>query len=230
MQGNVTRKTVAPFTPVFFAGAPARWAGGSGHGRGPRHGARPPRLVDAGAVYAPQERAHRLQARLWRRTGGPAQVARAANNIKAGRCTPILGSGLTEWLLGSRGRSPRWAETFGYPMDPNSRESLPQVAQYLAVDQDVAFMRDELDQVSANGDLPALRRPAAGRPQEIGLDEPSAQWAPSWRPAPHPDLSHAGQPAAADLHHHQPQQPAGRCAGSRRARQPVVELCRWNDD
>jgi hypothetical protein len=67
------------------------------------------------------------------------------SNIQAGRCTPILGPGLTEWLLGSRRAiAARWAETFGYPMDPTSRDSLPQVAQYVAVDQDVSTMQRAL--------------------------------------------------------------------------------------
>ncbi len=66
-------------------------------------------------------------------------------HLKAGRCTPILGPGLNEWLLGSRQEiAANWSEQHGYPLDPSSRESLPQVAQYLSVEQDVFFVRDEL--------------------------------------------------------------------------------------
>lgn len=66
-------------------------------------------------------------------------------NIKAGRCTPIIGPDASEWLLGSRREmAARWAAKFGYPMDPSGNESLPQVAQYLATEQDPMFMRDEL--------------------------------------------------------------------------------------
>ena len=61
----------------LFRRAAARRPGGSGHGRGARRRARPPRLVDAGALHAPAQRPHRLQPRLWRREGRPAQVAGA---------------------------------------------------------------------------------------------------------------------------------------------------------
>lgn len=67
------------------------------------------------------------------------------NNIRSGRCTPILGPGTSEWLFGSRREiAEGWAETFGFPMSASGRESLPQVAQYLAVDQDLSFMREQL--------------------------------------------------------------------------------------
>jgi hypothetical protein len=67
------------------------------------------------------------------------------NNIAQGRCTPIFGSGLVEPLLGSsREIAWRWSEAHRYPMAPHNREDLPQVAQYLAVNQDPAFPRDEL--------------------------------------------------------------------------------------
>ena len=66
MQGNVTMRTAATFMPVFFAGAAPRWAGGSGDVGGAWRGARTPRLVDAGALHAPEERPHRLPSRLRR--------------------------------------------------------------------------------------------------------------------------------------------------------------------
>jgi hypothetical protein len=67
------------------------------------------------------------------------------NNIAQGRCTPIFGSGLVEPLLGtSREIAWRWSEAHHYPMALHHREDLPQVAQYLAVNQDPSFPRDEL--------------------------------------------------------------------------------------
>lgn len=72
----------------------------------------------------------------------PAQV----RNIKRGRSTPILGPGLVEPLLGSlRDIAQRWADDFHYPMRPYERESLPQVAQFLAVNQDTRFPFDDLE-------------------------------------------------------------------------------------
>jgi hypothetical protein len=67
--------------------------------------------------------------------------------IKAGRCTPVIGSGLVESLLGStREIAQRWADEYVFPLAPHEREDLPQVAQYLAVNQDDQFLRDEFAQ------------------------------------------------------------------------------------
>jgi SIR2-like domain len=67
------------------------------------------------------------------------------NDIKKGCCTPILGHGLTDSLLGSRRElAQKWAETYHFPMAPYNREDLPQVAQYLAVKQNLSFPRDIL--------------------------------------------------------------------------------------
>lgn len=66
-------------------------------------------------------------------------------SIRAGRCTPIVGPGLSEPLIGgSRDLARRWAETYRYPL-AGDRDDLPQVAQYLVVQQDPNFPRDELE-------------------------------------------------------------------------------------
>jgi hypothetical protein len=67
------------------------------------------------------------------------------NNIRRGRCTPILGSGLLESLVGSFGEIAReWAKKYRYPMAGEECGELPLVAQYIAVDQgEEAFVRDE---------------------------------------------------------------------------------------
>jgi hypothetical protein len=83
-------------------------------------------------------------------------------DIQDGRCTPILGPGLYEPLLGSSRQIARhWAEEHGYPMASYERDSLPQVAQYLTVSVGSAFpyrnlgdvIRKELRQ-RFGGDLP----------------------------------------------------------------------------
>jgi hypothetical protein len=67
------------------------------------------------------------------------------SSIESGRCTPILGFGLLEPLLGStREIAQRWAETYHYPLAPDEREDLPQVAQFLAISQQQDFPRSEL--------------------------------------------------------------------------------------
>jgi hypothetical protein len=66
--------------------------------------------------------------------------------LVAGNCTPILGSGVLEPLIGrTREIALRWAETYHFPMAPQDRDDLPQVAQYLEIAQDRPFPRSELD-------------------------------------------------------------------------------------
>lgn len=66
-------------------------------------------------------------------------------SVREGRCTPILGIGLLESLIGStRDLARRWADHHGFPLSPAMREDLPQVAQYIAVKQDDRFIRSEL--------------------------------------------------------------------------------------
>ncbi len=145
MQGNVTMKTAAAFMPLFFQ--ELRSGGLVDRAMSVARGAvrdRPDwwmpvlfmRLKSGRIGYKAGFGDEREGLRKW-----PALLS----NIHAGRCTPVLGPGLTEWLLGSRREiAARWAETFGYPMDPDSRDSLPQVAQYVAVDQDVSTMQRAL--------------------------------------------------------------------------------------
>jgi hypothetical protein len=65
--------------------------------------------------------------------------------IERRKCTPILGSGLLDPLVGSSRRIARhWAELHHFPMAPQNKEDLPQVAQYLTVDQGDFFTRSQL--------------------------------------------------------------------------------------
>jgi hypothetical protein len=67
------------------------------------------------------------------------------NEIKRKRCTPILGPGVMEYILGSRRViARRWAETYEFPMREHDRENLPQVAQYVAVRENRAVLVDKL--------------------------------------------------------------------------------------
>jgi hypothetical protein len=64
--------------------------------------------------------------------------------IQSGRCTPILGPGLTEALMGSlRDLTQRWAEELEFPLAYYERDSLPQVAQFRTVDQSRFTAEDE---------------------------------------------------------------------------------------
>jgi hypothetical protein len=147
MSGNIQVKTVELFTPVFFRELRS-------------HG-----LVDRAMAVARGTVRDRsdwwmpvlfMRLRSGRIAYKPGLgVERAAltkapallRHVRASRCTPILGPRVNEWLVGSRREiALGWAETYGFPLDPDSRDSLPQVAQYLAVDQDPTFVRDELTQ------------------------------------------------------------------------------------
>jgi hypothetical protein len=80
-------------------------------------------------------------------------------------CTPIIGPGLIEALLGSRREMAlRWAEKHGFPMAPHDRDVLPRVAQYVLTHQSPAYLsvaireglRDEI-----------LRRYRSNMPDEL---------------------------------------------------------------
>jgi hypothetical protein len=73
----------------------------------------------------------------------PALVSR----IRQGKCVPIIGPGLFEFLLGSqREVAQRWAKTYRFPMAPSERENLPQVSQYLSIAlNDTEFPHVELE-------------------------------------------------------------------------------------
>lgn len=63
--------------------------------------------------------------------------------IKAGKCTPFLGAGAAMGYLPTGSTiAETWAESFNYPLV--DRENLVQVAQYLAVENDAMFPKEEL--------------------------------------------------------------------------------------
>jgi hypothetical protein len=145
MQGNVTMKTVTEFMPVFFEELQ-------------RDG-----QVDRSVAAARGAVRHRPDSwmpvlfmrlktgRLWYVPGfgddgqtferWPALL----NDIRRWRCTPILGPGLIEPLCGSTSEiADRWAEEYHFPLAAHNRESLPQVAQDLAIHQQPTFPHEKL--------------------------------------------------------------------------------------
>ena len=145
MQGQVTMRTVAQFMPVFFrelqrdgqidrAMAVARGAIRA------RDDAWMPVLImrlKSGRIwYIPGFGDDRQAFEKW-----PALL----RSIRRSQCTPIIGSYMGAALLGTSNEiAQSWAETYHFPMAPHQREDLPQVAQYLAVNQDARFPLDEL--------------------------------------------------------------------------------------
>ena len=145
MQGNISLQTLAGFMPVFFKQIQ-------------REG-----LVDQAAAVARsavQDRPDHWMPALFMRLksgliwyvpgfgkeqGGFEKWKSVFRTIKNGRCTPIIGPGLYESLIGSqREIARRWAEAYHYPLQPHERESLAQVAQFLSVNQYKRAPYDEL--------------------------------------------------------------------------------------
>lgn len=145
MQGNVTMTTLVGFMPTFFK--ELRRDGQIDRAIAAARG----RIRDRPDWWAPVLFMRLRTGRIWYVPGfaddrqGFERWPAILRCVRQGRCTPILGPGLLEFLLGSsREIAQRWAETYHFPMSPYDRDNLPQVAQYLAVNQDERFPRDEL--------------------------------------------------------------------------------------
>jgi hypothetical protein len=230
MQGNVALQTIGQFLPTFFrelqrdglidrAVAVARGA-----------------VREQADWWAPVLFMRLKSGRLWY-TPGFAEERQVMEkwpallrSIRQGRCTPILGPGLVESLVGSRRQiAKNWAETYHFPMAAHDRDNLPQVAQYLAVYQDPMFLRDELAEsvhkqvLNAYGpDLPEALR-------EASLDElvsaVGAQRRAGNAAEPHRVLAHLPLPIYITANFSSTLAEALTEAG----KQPQVELCRWNE-
>jgi CHAT domain/SIR2-like domain len=147
MQGDISMETVARFMPTFFH--ELQRDGQIDRAMAAARGA----VRDRHDWWAPTLFMRLRSGRIWYesgfgRTGEPFdQFPALVHEITNHRCTPILGPGLSDQLLGSRQeQAQRWAKNFHFPMAPHSRDDLPQVAQYLAVSQSYEFPRDELGQ------------------------------------------------------------------------------------
>lgn len=73
------------------------------------------------------------------------QWPKIMRNVGGGNCTPIIGPGLAESIVGSpREIAGRWAAQYHFPLAPHQREDLASVAQFLSVNQEPQFPRYEL--------------------------------------------------------------------------------------
>jgi hypothetical protein len=144
MQGNVAVATVARFMPVFFR--ELQRDGQVDRAMAAARGA----VRDRQDWWVPVLFMRLRTGRIWYASGfGRAsdfeKFPALVNEIRKRRCTPVLGPGLNDQLLGSRQEiAQRWAKNFHFPMAPHARDDLPQVAQYLSVNQNREFPRDEL--------------------------------------------------------------------------------------
>jgi hypothetical protein len=147
MQGDVYMDTVAHFMPVFF-----EQLGTHGQIDGAMAVARSV-VLDRSDWWVPALFLRLRGGRIWYVPGFGVDEERPGydrwpallGSIRNQKCTPILGPGLIDFLFGSqREVAHRWAESEHYPLMPHSRESLPQVAQYLATSQDQDYPRGKL--------------------------------------------------------------------------------------
>jgi hypothetical protein len=175
--------------------------------------------------------------RLWYRHGMQARAGFAKwegllANLREGKCTPIVGSGLVELLFGSaRELARRWADTHRFPMAPHERESLPQVAQFLAVNHGTAFPAAELkaylrrELLRRHGrKLPEGRDPHRA-PLEQLISDVGARLRQANPLEPHRVLASLPCPVYFTTNHDNLLADALKDAG----RDPQVELCRWNE-
>jgi hypothetical protein len=144
MQGDVSMGTIERFMPVFFTELRE-------HGHIDRAMAVARNIVrDEPDAWMPVLFLRLKSGRIWyepgfAEDGGFKKWPALLNAIEEGRCTPILGSGLTDAVLGARrDTAQRWADSYHFPLAPHSREDLPQVAQFLSINQDPMFPFDEL--------------------------------------------------------------------------------------
>ncbi len=93
-------------------------------------------------------------------------------NIQRGNCTPIIGQRVTESMLDPLGDfARRWADQYGFPLAPHQREDLPQVAQFLAINQDPQFPREELIEQLRSDLLDRHREKLPDAAEQLSLEE-----------------------------------------------------------
>lgn len=145
MQGNVYMDTVARYMPVFFEQLCAH--GQIDQAMAVARGA----VLDRPDWWVPALFLRLRTGRIWYTPGFAAERPGydrwpdLMDSIRNVKCTPILGPALIHFLWGShREVAHRWAESEHYPLTPDSQESLPQVAQYLATTQTRGHLRGKM--------------------------------------------------------------------------------------
>ena len=151
-------------------------------------------------------------------------------DLRKGWCTPILGSGMTDWLLGSRrDAAQKWASEYPFMIAPHWSDDLPQVTQYAAVTYSDLVLRDDLGEFY-RGQL-CKRYPATvDEHGDATLDEMArAVWdaeAPGKPDEPHKVLAQLGCSIYLTA---QPTTLLER-ALEKKGRKPVTDFCRWKPE
>lgn len=232
MQGDVMVETISQFMPIFFrelqrdgqidrAMAAARMA--------VRH---------CSDWWMPVLFMRLKSGRLWYAAGFAEEEKSLETwpvllqQIELGKCTPVLGPGLNEAILGCpREIAQRWAEAWNFPMARHQREELPQVAQYLAIRQKPVFPRDDL-QIQLRTELVrryyggVLPGGLQGAPLTRVLSDVGAHFRNNNPSEPHAVLASLPLPIYITATPDNLLTEALRAAG----KDPQVEICPWNDD
>lgn len=148
MQHDLSLETAARFIPIFFrelqrdgqidrAMAAARAA-----------------VQDRLDSWVPVLYMRLLSGRLWYMPGywggenNTERIPSQIDHISNQELTPIIGPGLVEPIYGTyREIAENLADTVNYPMNPDDRESLPQIAQFLAISHDITYPYNRLVEV-----------------------------------------------------------------------------------
>jgi hypothetical protein len=234
MHGNVTTGTIDSFMPTFFRELQADG------------------IVDRAIAVARSEVRDRPDAwspvlymrlksgNLWSQTGFSQEASgrryegwpALLNHVEAGNCTPILGPGMTESLIGPRREIARsWAEAYQYPMAKHDQDDLPQVAQYVYVNQqDRQLLLDELGKSVRAGILSQLGSDPPEELRSATIDTLLTELAkPHWTAdssEPHWVLAHAPFKVFVTTALDRLLTAALRAVG----KEPREELFAWNDD
>lgn len=145
-------------------------------------------------------------------------------------CTPILGSGLTDWLWGSRiDLAEQWARHHHFPFGSTSRGDLPQVAQFVAVRQTERRVRRNLGAFYREQILWRFPKILDGA-EDLGLsDLINRVWskkAPDQPAEPHAVL--ARMPCSIYITTQSTDLLTEALINE--GKKPVVDFCRWNED
>lgn len=231
MQGNITMDTIARFMPVFFQELQR-------DGQIDRAMAVARAAVSSSAdAWMPVLFMRLKSGKIWYVPGFGGDTKSfekwpsLLDTIRDGRCTPILGAGIAEAVFGSRREvAMHWAEEYHFPLAPFAREDLPEVAQYLAVNQSPIFPREGLGKF-LRGEI--MKRYGSALPPELaqaklpqliaGVGEFNRKRDPS---DAHAVLASLPFPIYITTNPDNLLAEALKAAG----KDPQVELCKWNED
>lgn len=231
MQGNITMPTVEKFMPVVFE--ELRKDGVIDRAVAVARG-----LLRTQSDYWIPVLFMRLKSgRIWYEPGFSEQGdfkkwPALLNSIKRGQCTPILGAGLYEPLVGTwREIASNLAEEYRYPLAKFHFQAFPQIAQYLSIHQDLATILSEVDEAiwqsaqrRLEEPLPETLKNGTSVAQEV-LSFVGAKWRQKDEFEQHKVLANLPLPIYLTANYDNLLADALKEAG----KDPQVVICPWND-